>query len=687
MNNRVIPEENEKTVSATQENATFLVIGDKAYTSEIIEEYNRNAEVKTEEFNTNATNKTNDFNTNYDNKIAAFNSNANTQKEEFDSHVLMQTNTFNKNAASTIANYNSNAEQKTNEFNQNALSYQEGIDANKKHIINVSNELERVKTDILETGEDTDTFLHLEDSAMAEYQELSVDGVCMQETTQGYNIFNPNYVKSNYTSVGVTIIKNDDVINVSGTNSSSSAVGYSILTEGSYYSLKAGVKYSAKFFTGQSASVNTYRLDIRPFGSLSTILTYENGTDGLTYTPTEDIDIIFCIRIPGNGTVNLSGKILLCEGDLKDYEPYTGEQPSPNPDYPQEIKTIENSLKIASCNKNLFDDNIVSNIWSEYPYGNIVNMHNSNLHRYNCAEGETYILSAEFEKAQSDGIGLIMFTDEKGNNLGRYVTANQSKIVIKKVAPKGTKYIYAGRHTIKPLWIQLEKDSIITDFEQHLETQITVNLPEGEFIGKVDDTNKDTLKVEYNEEDGQYHLNLYKNIGKVVLDGSDDENWLIYGTGTPNFFYYIEIVKAINNVCKSNYFPKYGIGGTNTEIGINITANIIRLRNEEEYTIENFKNWLNSHHTEVYYALETPYKLDLGIVDMPITYNEITNLFTDSDLMPQINAKYYRTFEKTIQNLQVNEKALKQELIDINARLSALENAQTSAIQESEVVE
>ena len=75
-------------------------------------------------------------------------------------------------------------------------------------------------------------------------------------------------------------------------------------------------------------------------------------------------------------------------------------------------------------------------------------------------------------------------------------------------------------------------------------------------------------------------------------------------------------------------------------------------------------------------------KKDLEVVDMPLSYNEVTNIFTDSDLLPQINVKYYRNFVKTVQNLQVNEKALKQELIDINNRLSALETAKAS---ESEV--
>ena len=102
MNNNgcIIPEIDEQNIGVQQENATFLVIGDEAYTSEIIEEYNRNAAAKTEEFNTNATNKTNDFNTNYDNKLEAFNSNAVTKTEDFDSHVTAQTTNFNNNADS-----------------------------------------------------------------------------------------------------------------------------------------------------------------------------------------------------------------------------------------------------------------------------------------------------------------------------------------------------------------------------------------------------------------------------------------------------------------------------------------------------------------------------------------------------------------------------------------------------------
>ena len=48
--------------------------------------------------------------------------------------------------------------------------------------------------------------------------------------------------------------------------------------------------------------------------------------------------------------------------------------------------------------------------------------------------------------------------------------------------------------------------------------------------------------------------------------------------------------------------------------------------------------------------------------------------------MPIINVKYYRNFITTIQNLQVNNDTLKNELSNIESRLTALENANTSVV-------
>jgi hypothetical protein len=55
--------------------------------------------------------------------------------------------------------------------------------------------------------------------------------------------------------------------------------------------------------------------------------------------------------------------------------------------------------------------------------------------------------------------------------------------------------------------------------ENYLESVITANLPEGEFVAKIDGTYKDTLKVVY-KEDGKHHLILNKIISKTVLNGT-----------------------------------------------------------------------------------------------------------------------------------------------------------------------
>ena len=146
-----------------------------------------------------------------------------------------------------------------------------------------------------------------------------------------------------------------------------------------------------------------------------------------------------------------------------------------------------------------------------------------------------------------------------------------------------------------------------------------------------------------------------------------------------------EVASIISNklVSKSAYNTYNNVNG----ISVNTQGTIyIYYDDIANYTTAEFKNWLSANQNEFYYLLATPYKIDLGPVDMPLSYNEVTNIFTDSDLLPKINAKYYRNFITTVQNLQVNEKALKQELADINTRLTALETAQANVVESEEEI-
>ncbi len=236
--------------------------------------------------------------------------------------------------------------------------------------------------------------------------------------------------------------------------------------------------------------------------------------------------------------------------------------------------------------------------------------------------------------------------------------------------------------------IQIEKGQVATDYESYEGKIYLYDLNKYDELGNIvgnyeiaslNNSNKDKLTIKYNNEDGNWHLLLNKRIEKYVITG--DENWVYYAAN--KVFYFDKVnaaASAIQHPISSHYIG--GAYNTNNRILIDSDGRL-HISDYRYDNVADFKTYLSANNVDVYYLLETPYTVDLGIVDMPLTFNEVTNIFVDSDLLPNINVKYYRNFTKTIQNLQVNEKALKQELIDINNRLTVLENANTSTVDDN----
>ena len=712
MNNNgcIIPEIDEQNIGVQQENATFLVIGDEAYTSEIIEEYNRNAAAKTEEFNTNAINKTNDFNTNYDNKLEAFNSNAVTKTEDFDSHVTAQTTNFNNNAETATTNFNRNAVQQTDEFNRNAMSYSQGIEENKKNIASTSNELYRLKTDVLETGESSGNNIHLEDSAWAEMQEIKVDGVLQQETTTGKNLLNVpknlQQIKSN--SYSITPVYSNGMLKYIKLNGTFNAwKEYSIL--GAEFTLSPGT-YVQSFHKEGTFSNGSVYID----SSLS-ITSIES--DNYSKVLSDDLNVSKYRICVNTGTVcnNLKLYPMIAKEDkASNYEPYTNGQQSPSPDYPQEIKTITDSLSVTSCNKNVFkitsalkhivilgiditiDNNVVTlngtstgSMWPDFIWGIQTNTITHNKCKYYFSEQpEDCTASINVLSGTATGGEFIIVANDDSSSMFKFNLNNLQGSITRKANGINRAYlsgVIAGtKFDNFTFEIMLEKGSVATAFERRVESQIQAKLPEGEFIGKLDNTYKDTLRAEYNKDDGQYHWMLDKKVGKYVFTGN--ENIVLFSSANDikQYYYILNTCLSTNNqnniYVMSNYFK--GVEWQNSwtkNNTITIGWGKRLFINSKDFTsIDDLKNFLSTNAVEVYYALETPYTVDLGVIDMPLTYDEITNIFTDSDLLPTINVKYYRNFTATIQNLQVNNDTLKNELSNIESRLTALESANTN---------
>lgn len=718
MNGQIIPEETEKSIEVKQENATFLVIGDKAYTSEIIEEYNRNAEAKTEDFNTNAENKTASynsnaadrttaFNNNYDNKISAFNSNANKQTEEFDTHVLMQTNTFNNNAASTIANYNSNAEQKTYEFNQNALSYQEGIEDN-------TNRIKRLENDIFDSGNKTGTLINITDSTLAELKGVNIEGVLKQETTTGKNLLKTPYTSGNsYTHNGITYTLNsDNSIILNGTAASSSWYELNTNGENSWY-LDSAKNYSfsvldknGNYVTGVNPQYWSAKTGnhLGNNGKLSLTDYMEDGTNSWN----------FVIAI-ANGTSlnNVTIYPQIEEGVLPtSYEPYTGEQPTPRPDYPQPIEVIEDSFNLVSCSKNLYNyedrnsTQLPSEItvdeegWITATYDNssgttskFLNYRTNNL---KLKTSTNYSVVAEVKNVSGNGIVYFtskawttpptegQFSDKFEKN---FTDLSNGSVYCKIIATEEdfSNILYglrtyvvfsAGQSGSITFRLSVLDDTSVTAnnfvYEPYQSTTVQINFPENEFLGKINDIYKDSLKIEYNEDDGKYHLYLDKNVGKVVLDSN--ENWVRANNAfqTTNVYPSNVALRTSTNFAYSTHYQYAYYAGAisnninNGEFGWS-GAKLLTVGNTDITNVTEFKSWLSTNNVEIYYQLAEPYVVDLGVVDMPLSYYPITNVYTTCDLQPTIEVSYYRDFKGTV-------KAMQDDLTSASSKISTLES-------------
>ena len=627
------------------------------------------------------------------------------------------------NVNKKVTDTDSKIDTETSEINTQITNLDTDITNVKKRTTSISNELYNVKDNVLETGEDTDTFIHVEDSALAELQELEIEGVCQQETTIGKNLFNCQNWKKTVVDNGIIETNNIPLSNI--ISSSSNAINFSVPLHGNYsgvYSsnikLKPG-KYTLSFKDEYDtsnypiyANFNEYVDDayrrIYNFGSLST------GNFSYTFELVEEKTLLLVIYTNSESSysnVNVSNIQLENGSTVTDYEPYTGGQPSPNSDYPQEIKTVTNNLKVTSCGKNLFDINKVA-----YP--------KTSNGLTTTTENGYLIINGTCTTTYANISSTMNFVIPAGTYTMSIDAPQNFKVVLKRVFANGSTtdndipsgltsktfttnvisnryYLFIAGLTPRTLIdnakfkIQFERKDNATPIENYIETQIQANLPEEEFIGKIDETYKDTLKVKYNQDDGQYHLMLDKRVGKKIFSVND--NWARSNNNASvrfsakNADYVIEgdydkdIPKFKSNYFQpNNFFNIFSKDQPGISWWFDNTKAYWILAFGNDMSLEDFRTFLSNHTVESYYPLSASYTLDLGVIDMPLAYNEVTNVFTDSDLMPNINAKYYRNFTKTVQNLQINNKTLKEELVDINNRLSALETAKTSEVNEEE---
>lgn len=596
--------------------------------------------------------------------------------------------------------------------------YDDKINANKEHIASSSNELYRLKTDVLETGESSGNNIHLEDSAWSEMQEISVDGVCKQNTTTGKNLLDLSNLTSRVWN-GITITRRED-----GSYSFSGTA-----TDSTSFTLPLNLTLSPGTYTFSFETVQGFLVRLEDENNAE-VLKVNDNKKSVTVTLSEEKQIKRLYFWASSGsTYNKDVFPQLEQGSqATNFEPYTGCQPSPSPNYPQNISVLTGDIKLTSCGKNLFDSSFrkangtltvahgtgaeINGIFTLKATGADIYLFDLLDPSYSYNEGCGPLI--EIPKNNSGKLFFkntnSLFTknyitqyDENKKSLGASnISSNVGYVTIKSNA----KYCSIRTGYSKSVANEEYKFSIMVSindipYEPYQSSSLNTTIPENEFVAKLNDTYKDTLNVVY-KDDGHYHLILKKMVGKVELDGVTNYVTSIdLRNGNHTVCNYvnsdIKILESetiiIANKLIGTTISKTWNGNILYSIAQSTNGHYLQLCLPSTFTTsEQIKNWLKDNPTIIYYILETPYEIDLGIVDQLLTFDEITNIFTDSNLYPVINVKYYRNFIKTIQNLQVNNDTLKNELVSIENRLTALENANTSAVNnnptaESEVTE
>ena len=438
----------------------------------------------------------------------------------------------------------------------------------------------------------------LKDSAKQRFKNLKVFGKTTQNTTTGKNLYDISTIKNGY-QVGNFIPDN----------------AYRLveiyLTKGTYtisVSMKETInklrwrKYRGTYedYTESDKNISTFTITMEQDGYFEFQFRNVNTTETFT---------------------NL--KIQIEQGSqATSYEEFTGGIPSPNPNYPQELKSVgdSGSFEVGVYGKNLIDINSCLPISSEkvtISGDNIIIEAKENLYgvwweKPPLEVGQTYTFS----------VGAIsQHGSEYGFRLG-YENGTISSVpngliqTITITKPVSWANYYVGRP------FSSTTDITISNVQVELGTQATPYEP----CQKQSITLTDTLRGvgEVADEIDFAKGVLIQRINEVTLDGSNDEIWTIYGhrdDGTTRFDF-----KNTQTVGASSF---YGClcNGFKVATEINKGDDVCWTNNSESFlefriqtsrvsTVADLKAMLKANPIKVVYSMKTP-------IEIPLTETEL----------------------------------------------------------------
>ena len=517
---------------------------------------------------------------------------------------------------------------------------------------------------------------------------VTVDGASEQETTTGKNLYNYEDIMS----VGDDVtVDEDGYITFTYDNSQGESTVYKNYFTKPISLLKANTNYSifveVKSISGQgylaitsqdaSSSVQQFNVpsvgnsidfnDINSGGIIKKDYTSKENLNDSTinigvrtfvgFGPGESGSITFRISLLENTSVTSENFV---------YEPYTGGQPSPSPDYPQEITTLTFD-KITRCGKNLLPNNITSQTINGLTItkndDNSVTINGTTtaytalnfIENFILPKGD-YTLSYHYNgQFPEEGSIWTIATDLEDNQIfGFPIDYNSTKTLNENTtfSKIGIAIQIDNEINNLTLYPMIEQGIEATEYEPYQATEYAIDLQGNEMV-ELPNRVKDELVI-----DKQGNVNLIKNVGKVILDGSENNwNWNMI-TEDEKYRFSTGVIQSLvepSTPCLSNYFMSgsaddddYFVENT---IEIAPSGGITICTYAVSNSIEEFRAWLQAHNVIVYYQLATPEVIPLGTLsELITTLNGTNNISINGNIPTNILATYALDIKKYIDN-------------------------------------
>ena len=380
---------------------------------------------------------------------------------------------------------------------------------------------------------------------------------------------------------------------------------------------------------------------------------------------------------------NLTFKPMILSGtEEKTYEPYTGGNPSPNPDYPQEIESIKDSITFKRINANLLD---ISDLYTETTINGVAVKYNNDgtLTLKGTATGRIQLaLRADdnlkngdysfknFGSPSNIATNIYYIGDVYGETVRSFTITEEHNYAIVYVIPINTTI----NATIKPMLVKGKYDNnTFPNFQQYKEENYTLPIQQNMYA-LVEGQEDCFVK----KDDGKWYERHYSFEGIL-----DEESYNIAPNGAViynlNNFGFPKSVYTIKTKQYLNYF-KFDINwssikGTAHYSGNNLWINYFDNRESVNQFIKAKKEEGNplkivyirgENDGSILYPLDlecTPEQVEvLNKLEQFSLDKGINHIFSDDELSPKFQLKYYQDMNILLDKINKN-------IADVSAQL------------------